>query len=293
MSVVISAGLVKELRERTGAAMMDCKHALVAANGDIEVAIEAMRVSGQAKAVKKAGRVASEGVVVIRHQGNTGVMLEINCETDFVARDASFLDFTTKVADLALTRQVNTVEALLEVAFESGETVENVRQVLVTKIGENVQLRRLVLLNASETLGAYSHGSKIGVLISITGSNDVLAKDLAMHIAAMKPIVVSPEQVPADVVEAERKIQVEQALESGKPKELIDKMIDGRMRKFLGEISLVGQSFVKDPSITVGDLLKQHQVNVLEFLRFEAGEGIEKKVDNFAEEVMAQVKGHG
>ncbi|MCD8500238.1 MAG: translation elongation factor Ts [Gammaproteobacteria bacterium] len=293
MSVVISASLVKELRERTGAAMMDCKHALVAANGDIDAAIEAMRVSGQAKAVKKAGRVAAEGVVVIRHQGNTGVMLEINCETDFVARDVSFLDFTAKVADLALAREVHTVEALLETAFDSGETVENVRQVLVTKIGENVQLRRLALLNASGTLGAYSHGSKIGVLISITGSNDVLAKDLAMHIAAMKPIVVSPEQVPADVVEAERKIQVEQALESGKPKELIDKMIDGRMRKFLSEMSLVGQPFVKDPSVIVGNLLKQNQMDVIEFLRFEAGEGIEKKVDNFAEEVMAQVKGNG
>ncbi len=293
MSVVISANLVKELRERTGAAMMDCKHALVAANGDIEAAIEAMRVSGQAKAVKKAGRVAAEGVIVIRHQGKIGVMLEVNCETDFVARDVSFLDFTGKIADLALQHQAMTVEALLATKFASGETVEEVRQVLVTKIGENVQLRRIVLLETEGSLGAYSHGSKIGVLVSLTGANEPLAKDLAMHIAAMKPVVVSPEQVPADLIEAERRIQVEQALESGKPKELVDKMIEGRMRKFLNEISLVGQAFVKDPSVVVANLLKENNAQVTEFIRFEAAEGIEKKVDNFAEEVMAQVKGHG
>lgn len=291
MSVVISAGLVKELRERTGAAMMDCKQALVAANGDIEAAIDAMRVSGQAKAVKKAGRVAAEGVIIVRYDGKTGILLEVNCETDFVARDASFLEFTAKTADAALAHKAASVEALSNTKLASGETVEEVRQVLVTKIGENVQLRRVVLLQAQGVLGSYSHGSKIGVLVSLTGNNEVLAKDLAMHIAAMKPAVVLPEQVPQDLVEAERKIQVEQALESGKPKDLIDKMIEGRMRKFLGEVSLVGQPFVKDPSVIVGDLLKKDGATVVEFIRFEAGEGIEKKVDNFAEEVMAQVKG--
>ncbi len=291
MSVAITAGLVKELRERTGAAMMDCKQALVAANGDIEAAIEAMRISGQAKAVKKAGRVAAEGVVVIRHHDKIGVMLEVNCETDFVARDASFLDFTAKVAELALASKASTVEALSETTFASGETVEEVRQALVTKIGENVQLRRIVLVEADGVLGAYSHGSKIGVLVSLTSANEALAKDLAMHIAAMKPVVILPEQVPADLVEAERKIQIEQALESGKSQDLIDKMIEGRMRKYLSEVSLVGQAFVKDPSVVISALLKQHDAQVVGFVRFEAGEGIEKKVDNFAEEVMAQVKG--
>ncbi len=291
MSVVISASLVKELRERTGAAIMDCKNALVTAGGDIDVAIEAMRVSGQAKAVKKASRVVAEGIVVIRHQGKLGVMLEVNCETDFVARDASFLDFTSKVVEVALKNEIDTTEALLDAKFASGESVEDVRQVLITKIGENIQLRRLALVRAEGVLGSYSHGGKIGVMVDVTGDNESLAKDLAMHIAASKPAVILPEQVPQELVAEERKVQVEQALESGKPKELVDKMIEGRMRKFLNEVSLVGQPFVKDPAITVADLLKQNAAKVVSFIRFEAAEGIEKKVDNFAEEVMAQVKG--
>jgi len=292
MSAVISASLVKELRERTGAAIMDCKHALVTANGDLEAAIEAMRVSGQAKAVKKASRVVAEGVVMIRHDGKIGVMLEVNCETDFVARDVSFLDFTTKVVDLALKNEIETTEALMDAKFASGESVEEVRQVLITKIGENIQLRRLALMRAESVLGSYSHSGKIGVLVNLSGGDEVLAKDLAMHIAASKPAVILPEQVSQDLVEAERKIQIEQALESGKPKELIDKMIEGRMKKFLNEVSLVGQPFVKDPSVTVADLLKKNAAKVVDFVRFEAAEGIEKKVDNFAEEVMAQVKGN-
>lgn len=292
MSAAISASLVKELRERTGAAIMDCKHALVTANGDIEAAIEAMRISGQAKAVKKASRVVAEGVVMIRHHGKVGVMLEVNCETDFVARDVSFLDFTTKVIELALQKEIDTTDALLEAKFASGESVEEVRQVLITKIGENIQLRRLTLMRSEGVLGGYSHSGKIGVLVSLTGGDDVLAKDLAMHIAASKPAVILPEQVSQDLVEAERKFQIEQALESGKPQELIDKMIEGRMKKFLNEVSLVGQPFVKDPSMTVADLLKKNAANVASFVRFEAAEGIEKKVDNFAEEVMAQVKGN-
>lgn len=291
MSVEISAGLVKELRELTGGAIMDCKRALVEANGDLNAAVEAMRVSGQAKAVKKASRVVAEGIVVIKHQGKVGVMLEVNCETDFVARDASFLDFTSKVTELALKHEVETADALLEAKFDNGDSVEEVRQVLITKIGENIQLRRLVLVRAEGVLGAYSHGGKIGALVNLTGTNEVLAKDLAMHIAASKPAVILPEQVPADLVESERKIQIEQALESGKPKEVVDKMIDGRMKKFLNEVSLVGQPFVKDPNITVADLLKQNNAKVVSFVRYEAAEGIEKKVDNFAEEVMAQVKG--
>lgn len=291
MSVEIAASLVKELRELTGGAIMDCKRALVEANGDINAAVEAMRVSGQAKAMKKSSRVVAEGVIVIKHHGKVGVMLEVNCETDFVARDASFLDFTSKVTELALQREVETAEALLEAKFDNGESVEEIRQVLITKIGENIQLRRLVLVRAEGVLGSYSHGGKIGVLVNLTGTNEVLAKDLAMHIAASKPAVILPEQVPQELVESERKIQIEQALESGKPKEVVDKMIDGRMKKFLNEVSLVGQPFVKDPNLTVADLLKQNNATVVSFVRYEAAEGIEKKVDNFAEEVMAQVKG--
>lgn len=291
MSVEISAGLVKELRELTGGAIMDCKRALVEANGDLNAAIEAMRVSGQAKAVKKSSRVVAEGIVVIKHHDKVGVMLEVNCETDFVARDASFLDFTSKVTELALKQEVETTEALLEAKFDNGEGVEEVRQALITKIGENIQLRRLVLMRAEGVLGSYSHGGKIGALVNLTGTNEVLAKDLAMHIAASKPAVILPEEVPADLVESERKIQIEQALESGKPREVVDKMIEGRMKKFLNEVSLVGQPFVKDPSMTVADLLKQSGAKVVSFVRYEAAEGIEKKADNFAEEVMAQVKG--
>lgn len=290
MSIEISASLVGELRKLTGGAIMDCKRALVEANGDVNAAVEAMRISGAAKAMKKADRVVAEGIIVIRHHGKVGVMLEFNCETDFVARDTSFLEFTSKVADLALQHQTETVEALLEAKFDNGESVEQVRQVLITKIGENIQLRRLVLVRADGVLGSYSHGGKIGVLVNLTGSNEVLAKDIAMHIAASKPAVILPEQVSAELVESERKIQIEQALESGKPKEVVDKMIDGRMKKFLNEVSLVGQPFVKDPSVTVADLLKQNNATVVAFVRYEAAEGIEKKVDNFAEEVMAQVK---
>lgn len=292
MSVEISASLVKELRELTGGAMMDCKRALVETNGDIKAAVEAMLISGQAKAIKKSSRVVAEGIIVIRHKSKVAIMLEINCETDFVARDASFLEFTAKVADLALQLEVETVEALLEAKFDNGESVEEVRQVLITKIGENIQLRRLVLIRTEEgVLGSYSHGGKIGALVSVTGTNEALAKDLAMHVAASKPAVILPEQVPAELVEAERKIQIEQALESGKPKEVVEKMIEGRMKKFLNEVSLVGQPFVKDPGVTVADLLKQNNAKVVTFVRYEAAEGIEKKVDNFAEEVMAQVKG--
>lgn len=217
-------------------------------------------------------------------------MLEINCQTDFVARDASFLDFASKVTELALAQEVSSAEALLNTKFDNGDTVEEVRQVLITKIGENVQLRRLVLVRAEDVLGSYSHGSKIGVLVTLVGGNETLGKDLAMHVAASKPAVILPEEVSQELVEAERKIQIEQALESGKPKEVVDKMIEGRMKKFLNEVSLVGQPFVKDPAITVADLLKQHSAKVVSFVRFEAAEGIEKKVDNFAEEVMAQVK---
>lgn len=290
MSEMISAQLVKTLREMTGAAMMECKKALVEASGDLDAAIEAMRIRGQAKAINKSSRIAAEGIVVLRQHENSGVLLEINCETDFVARDASFLAFAAQVADTAARHPEVTLESLLQTPLDSGETVETARQALIIKIGENVQIRRLSVVQARDFLGTYVHGSKIGVLLSVTGGTEALAKDLAMHVAAMKPMVLSPEQVPAEVVALERKIQVEKALDSDKPQDVIDKMIEGRIRKFLNEMSLAGQAFVKDPSVTVAQWLTQHAAAVTAFVRFEVGEGIEKKVDNFVEEVMAQVK---
>lgn len=286
--MAITAEMVKELRERTGAAMMDCKKALVESNGNIESAIEAMRASGQAKAVKKAGRVTAEGRIVVRTSGASMVMLEGNCETDFVAKDESFIAFVNEAAEAALAAKAGTLEALSVVPLASGMTVEETRAALVTKIGENIQLRRVVLMEAQ---GHYVHGVKIGVLVAMQGGNADVARDVAMHIAASKPEVVSPEEVSADRVEAEKKFLVDQAMESGKPQDIAEKMVVGRLRKFLDEISLLGQPFVKEPSITVADYLKQSTATVSGFIRFEVGEGIEKKEENFAEEVMAQVKG--
>lgn len=286
--MAITAALVKELRERTGAAMMDCKKALVAADGSIDAAIEAMRTSGQAKAIKKAGRVTAEGRVVAKTAGTTSVIIEVNCETDFVGKDENFIGFIEKVAEAALASKAETVEALMAAPYADDQTVEEARQNLVNKIGENVQVRRVTLMTAN---GSYLHGAKIGVLVNVEGGDADLAKDIAMHIAASKPEVILPEEVAAERVEAEKRFLTEQALESGKPKEVVEKMIVGRMSKFLGEISLVGQPFVKDPAMKVSALLKQHNAKVTSFSRFEVGEGIEKKVDNFAEEVMAQVKG--
>lgn len=286
--MAITAEMVKELRERTGSAMMDCKKALVESNGDIEAAIEAMRASGQAKAVKKAGRVTAEGRIVVRAAGALTVMLEGNCETDFVAKDDSFVAFVNEAADAALTAQAGTLEALSAVRLASGLTVEEARAALVTKIGENIQLRRVVLMEAQ---GHYVHGVKIGVLVAMQGGNAEVGRDVAMHIAASKPEVLHPDDVSADRVEAEKKFLIDQAIESGKPQDIAEKMVAGRLRKFLDELSLVGQPFVKDPSITVADYLKQSQATVTRFVRFEVGEGIEKKEENFAEEVMAQVKG--
>jgi elongation factor Ts len=286
--MAITAEMVKELRERTGAAMMDCKKALVESNGDINGAIEAMRASGQAKAVKKAGRVTAEGRVVIRTAGSMSVMVEGNCETDFVAKDENFVSFVQEAAEAALAAKVGTLEALSAVKLASGMTVEEMRAALVTKIGENIQIRRIVLM---ETQGHYVHGVKIGVLVTMQGGNADVARDVAMHIAASKPEVVRPEDVSADRVEAEKNFFIEQAMESGKPKDIAEKMVAGRVRKFLDEISLMGQPFVKEPSISVADYLKQTGATVTSFVRFEVGEGIEKKEENFAEEVMAQVKG--
>ncbi|MGQ4276040.1 translation elongation factor Ts [Pseudidiomarina sp. E22-M8] len=286
--MAITAALVKELRERTAAGMMDCKKALEETNGDIEAAIENMRKSGQAKAAKKAGRVAAEGVILTKTDGNVGTLVELNCETDFVARDENFLAFGEKVIDAAFANKETDVEKLKATNIGDG-TVEEVRETLVAKIGENMNVRRVITVEGGDLVEAYVHGGRIGVLVAITGGDQELAKDLAMHVAASAPQYVKPEDVDAEVVDRERQIQLDIAMQSGKPQEIAEKMVEGRMRKFTGEISLTGQAFVKDPAMTVGDLLKQKGADVLTFVRFEVGEGIEKKSEDFAAEVQAQM----
>ncbi|MBK5144641.1 elongation factor Ts [Budviciaceae bacterium BWR-B9] len=281
----ITAALVKELRDRTGAGMMECKKALVEANGDIELAIDNMRKSGQAKAAKKAGRVAAEGVILtkIAADAKVGVIMEVNCETDFVAKDAGFLAFANAAVDAALAENIGDVE-VLKAKFEEQRTA------LVAKIGENINIRRVEVVKG-DRLGAYMHGARIGVLVSATGTtDDELVKHVAMHIAASKPEFVSPDDVPAEVVTREHEIQIDIAMQSGKPREIAEKMVEGRMRKFTGEISLTGQAFVMDPSKTVGDLLKEKKAGVVQFIRFEVGEGIEKVEVDFAAEVAAMTK---
>ena len=285
--MAVTAALVKELRERTGAGMLDCKKALVETDGDIELAIENMRKSGQAKAAKKAGRIAAEGVILTKVEAGKATMLELNCETDFVARDDGFLAFGNKLLDVAFEKGLNDIEALNASEIEGG-VVSDVRDALVAKIGENISPRR-VLTVEGDNLGAYVHGGRIGVVAILTGGEEELAKDVAMHVAASSPQFVKPEQVPAEVVEKEKAIQIEIAMQSGKPAEIAEKMVVGRMKKFTGEISLTGQPFVKDPSVSVGDLLKSNNADVVNFVRFEVGEGIEKKSEDFAAEVAAQM----
>jgi len=284
----VTAALVKELRERTAAGMMDCKKALEEAAGDIELAIENMRKSGQAKAAKKAGRIAAEGVIFARTEGNVAVMIELNSETDFVAKDASFMAMGQKIADIAATQKIADVDALKAADFGNGESVELTITNLIAKIGENMNLRRVMLVEG-DNLGTYVHGSRIGVITKLTGGTDELAKDLAMHVAANSPQFVKPEDVSADVVAKEREIQIDIAINSGKPKEIAEKMVEGRMKKFTGEVSLTGQPFVKDPSMTVAELLKKEGADVVSFTRFEVGEGIEKQETDFAAEVAAQI----
>lgn len=294
--MAISAALVKELRERTGAGMMECKKALVESDGDIEAAIEAMRKSGQAQAAKKAGRTAADGVVVIdvAADAKTGVMLEVNSETDFVAKDASFTAFSEAVTARALTSGAADVQALAVMPFNEGEdrSIAETREALVAKIGENIQLRRLVRFDdAKGELYSYRHGVRIGVLVEIDGGDAALGKDIAMHIAASGPMCVSADQVPAEKLAKEKDIFRSQALESGKPDNIVEKIVDGRVRKYLEEVTLLGQAFVKDPDVRVEKLLGQASAKVLRFARFEVGEGIERKEENFADEVMAQVRG--
>jgi len=294
--MAISAALVKDLRERTGAGMMECKKALVEADGDIEAAIEAMRKSGQAKAAKKSGRTAAEGIVVIKlaADGKQGVMVEINCETDFVAKDANFQAFAEGVAATALAGAAADADGLATAALatDPAATVESAREALIAKIGENIQVRRLLRFGGVEgVLHSYRHGLKIGVVVELIGGDEALGRDIAMHVAASNPLCLSADQVPADTLAKEREIFKAQALESGKPEAIMDKMVEGRVRKYLEEVTLLGQPFVKDPDQTVEKLLKQAGARVKAFARVEVGEGIEKKAENFAEEVMAQVRG--
>ena len=289
--MAITAALVKELRERTGAGMMECKKMLTETNGDIDKAIEELRKRGAAQADKKAGRIAAEGTIVTRIDGNTGVAVEVNCETDFVAKDENFVAFSQKVAETVLANTPADIDALANTALVGGDgTVEEARQSLIAKIGENISVRRFQLVSSegNSRLGAYQHGNRIAVLVNVDGGSDELAKDIAMHIAASKPVCVSAEQVPADLLEKEREIFAAQAAESGKPAEIMEKMVEGRIRKYLNEVTLVGQAFVKDPDQTVGKLLESADAAVSEFVRFEVGEGIEKKQDDFVSEVMAQ-----
>jgi elongation factor Ts len=291
--MAITAALVKELRERTGAGMMECKKALVETNGDIDAAIEAMRKSGQAKAAKKAGRVAADGVVELRiaDDERAAIVVEINSETDFVSTDENFAGFAAAVADTALTSGVADVQALASqpLAGQGNQTVDEARQALIAKIGENVAVRRMQRFDDAEgRILSYRHGVRIGVLVELVGGDEALGRDIAMHIAASSPLCVSAEDVPAAALEKEREIFKAQALESGKPADIIDKITEGRLRKYLEEVTLLGQAFVKDPDTSIGDLLKANKAVVKRFVRMEVGEGVEKKVENFAEEVKAQ-----
>ncbi len=290
--MAITASMVKILRERTGTGMMECKKALTAAGGDIEKAIEDMRKSGQAKAAKKAGRIAADGVIAqaVSDDQKRGVLIEVNCETDFVAKDANFTSFANTITQRALQTGVTDVAQLMALPLHEGEetTVEEARQALVARLGENLQVRRITQHHATGILAGYQHGVRIGVLIDYTGGDTTLGKELAMHVAASNPLCITEDQVPSSVLDKEREIATAQAQNSGKPADIIDRMVTGRLRKYLAEITLMGQVFIKDPGTTVAKLLQKQRASVHDFTRFEVGEGIQKKTENFRDEVMAQ-----
>jgi elongation factor Ts len=291
--MTITADAVRQLRERTGAGMMECKRALVETQGDLDAAAELMRKQGLAKADKKAARIAAEGVIAIAEapDGRAAAMVEVNCETDFVAREHDFRAFAQQVAGIALAARPTSLEALLTLALPSGESVDERRRALVAKIGENIGLRRYVVLDARGRLGAYLHGTRIGALVAVEGGESALAHDLAMHVAASNPKYLSPADVAPEVIEKERGFLTEQAQGENKPPEIVAKMVAGRLRKSLNEITLTGQPFVKDPEISIEKLLKGAGATVATFKRFEVGSGIEKRQEDFVAEVMAQVKG--
>ncbi len=285
----ITADKVKQLRERTGAGMMECKKALVETHGDLDSAAELMRKSGLAKADKKAARVAAEGTIAVQRTGNSAVLVEVNCETDFVARSDEFQAYARELAKAALAHSPGDVEALLKLAHGAG-SLEDERRALIAKIGENIAVRRFVRVSAPDALGSYIHGSRIGTLVALKGGTEELAKDLAMHVAAVNPAYVDAAHVPAAVLDKEGEILTDQTKGENKPPDIIAKMVEGRLRKFLAEITLLGQPFVKDPETTVEKLVKKAGAKVVQFVRYEVGAGIEKKHDDFVGEVMAQVK---
>lgn len=297
---IITAALVKELRDQTSAGMMECKKALEVAKGDIKLAIEELRKSGRAKAEKHASRIAAEGIIVMKVDMDTkrAMMLEVNCETDFVSRDENFLAFSKAVAETAWAAKINDVSmlALQPLKDHEEQTVEELRQALISKVGENVLIRRIIfsapLTNLStQEIGFYQHGNRIGVIVELDADNKELAKDIAMHIAANRPLVIAPENISEDLIQKEKEIYMAQAINTGKPKEIIEKMVSGKLKNFLNEVSLVGQPFIKNPDITVGDFLMKNRAKVIAFYRFEVGEGIEKIIEDFAQSVMSQIQG--
>ncbi len=288
---MVTAELVKQLRERTGAGMMECKKALVAANGDADAAAEQLRVQGLAKADKKAARVAAEGILVIERSGLGAVMVEVNCETDFVAKQDDFQNFARAVARKALASRITDVALLMNQPGSGFEALEEARKNLVAKIGENIAVRRVAAVTATTALGVYLHGTRIGCLVALTGGTQELARDLAMHASAMNPEYVTVANVPAEILEKERAIFAEQVKGEQKPAEILAKMVEGKLRKRLAEITLYGQPFVKDDKVTVEKLLKSAGAEVTGLVRYEVGQGIEKKQGDFVAEVMATVKG--
>ena len=293
----ITAAMVKELRDRTGAGMMDCKRALTEAQGDLDKAIEIMRLSGQAKADKKAGRIAAEGVVAVKVDGagRRAAMIEVNCETDFVAKETEFRGFV----DAVCTRVLETVPAdvdelgVMPLDGGNGPTIEEERRVLVAKIGENISIRRFTTIDSKAgRLGSYVHGTRIGVVVELGGADDAVARDIAMHVAASRPVAIAESDMPEETLASERAILEAQVAESGKPPEIQKKMLDGRISKYLREVTLLGQPFVKDPDRSVAEYLRASTGTVHRFERFEVGEGIEKKSENFVDEVMAQARGN-
>ncbi|MEE9397324.1 MAG: translation elongation factor Ts [Methylococcales bacterium] len=290
----ITAAMVKELRERTGSGMMECKKALVETSGDVDAAIENMRKTGLAKADKKSGRIAAEGCIAVKISADEKIaaIVEVNCETDFVSKGENFEGFASQVVEQGLKDGVNTLEKLLEQPLNGDGSIEETRRSLVAKLGENINVRRFEQLTCEQGIvAAYLHGNGIGVLVQLTSDDAVLGKDIAMHIAASKPVCVEEKDVSQEAIAKEKEIFTAQAADSGKSPEIIEKMIAGRIRKYIGEITLTGQPFIKNPDIKVGQLLKEKSNSVTGFCRFEVGEGIEKKEENFLEEVMAQVKG--
>ncbi|MGQ0428749.1 MAG: translation elongation factor Ts [Gammaproteobacteria bacterium] len=290
--MAITADTVKTLRERTGAGMMECKKALIEAGGDLDAAAELMRKAGLAKADRKAARTAAEGVLALARSadGRSAALVEVNCETDFVARQPEFQAFAAAVAQAVLGAGAEDAESLGRLSLAGGRSVDNARRELVARIGENIAVRRAGRMSAPTRVGGYVHGVRIGTLVGVSGGEAALAKDLAMHVAAANPQYVAPADVPPATVAKEREILMAQAVAEGKPANIVEKMVEGRLRKYLAEICLTGQPFVKDPDTSIGQLLQQADATVTGFLRFEVGEGIEKKPADFAAEVMAQVK---